>query len=659
LTIETAGRFTLLRKLPAGGMGRVFEAEDGTNGRRVALKLIDLGPDRDSLQIVKAERLGAELQKQLGAIDKRVTEIYEAGEMPNYFYIVMEYVDGQDISEIAFGKGLPPGFAARVAQDVLEVLEHAHHFTTHIEGRPAKGIVHGDLKPRNIRVTPDGQVKVLDFGIAKVLSLTRDFTQNVFASAQYSSPERMKTGEVDISSDLWGVGVVLYEVLTGHAYFEADNGPKLEHMIRNYQQLRPLPADWPEPLRQIVARALDPNPGSRYKTAAEFAGALAQFRKGLAGTPEGQGWTVPSPDAEATRRVSQGNNATFRTQRPAPSSPVPSSPVPSSPVPFSPMFPAEIDATRRTTREPSLPAATPNARRLPWKGPLVRIRTPLTSLLRILSILVLIVFLAAAYFFLSQYVVWREAGQLARDVESEKQQNLDAAWQQYTKLESRSHLPLILWSAEDALRDRLMSDADHTIVKYEESNGPPVLESEWVHARNEVAHALELEPSDKTIHGKLRLIDGQLARIRGNARHDGGLLEESQQDFEDAAKYMKKSPDPWLGLARLYIYSLHDVEHAEAAFKEAERRGHDIGKRETAQLADGYRYEGERTMALGDHAGSAADGQRYYDLADKDLAHARQLYQSILPWGGAATNLKKVDQSESQIEARRSAHREP
>jgi eukaryotic-like serine/threonine-protein kinase len=633
LTPEIAGRFTLLRKLPAGGMGRVFEAADPTNGRRIALKLIDLGSDPDSLQIVKAERLGAELQKQLGAIDKRVTEIYEAGEMPNYFYIAMEYVDGQDLSEIATGNGLSPGFAARVAQDVLEVLEHAHHFATNIEGRPARGIVHGDLKPRNIRVAPNGQVKVLDFGIAKALSLTRNFTHNVFASAQYSSPERMKTGEVDISSDLWGVGVVLYEVLAGHPYFEADNGPKLEHMVRNYQQLRPLPADWPEPLRQTVARALSPNPEVRFKTAAEFAAALQHFRSGLA----------PTADAEATRRVFQNGDATVRTQQ-----------VP----PFTPVFPLpEAEATRRTAREQSPPAAVPNFK--PWKGPRVRIRTPLRSLLRILAAFFLIVLLSVAYFLVSQYMVWQDAGQLARNLESEKQQNLDAAWQQYAKLARRSHVPLILWSAEDALSGRLMSDADHTIVKYQESNGPPVLESEWVHARNEVAHALELEPNDKTIHGKLRLIDGHLARIRGTARHDDRLLDESRQDFEDAAGYMKKSPDPWLGLARLYIYSLHDMDRAEAAFKEAGRRGHDIGKRETAQLADGYRYQGERTMALGDHATTSADAERYYDLADKDLAHARQLYVSILPWGGAAASLKKVADSQSRIEARRSAPRGP
>src|SRR4051812_24157118 len=100
MSVQTAGRFTLLRKLPAGGMGRVFEAGDPQSGRRVALKLIDLGMDADSQQIVRAERMGAELQRQLCASDSRVTQIFEFGEMPGYFYIVMEYVEGEDVSEI-------------------------------------------------------------------------------------------------------------------------------------------------------------------------------------------------------------------------------------------------------------------------------------------------------------------------------------------------------------------------------------------------------------------------------------------------------------------------------------------------------------------------------------------------------------------------------
>ncbi len=639
MTVQTAGRFTLLRKLPAGGMGRVFEADDPQTGRRVALKLIDLGADADSQQIVKAERLGAELQKQLCATDGRVAQILEFGEMPGYFYIVMEYVEGEDVSEIVHGKALAPDFAARVAQDVLEVLDRAHTLSTTIEGRPARGIVHGDVKPRNIRITPDGRVKVLDFGIAKALSMTRNFTQNVFASVQYSSPERMSTGEVDVSSDLWGVAVVLYEMLAGHPYFQAETGSKLEHLIRNYRQPSPLPGDWSEPLRQVVARALSPDPRVRYRTAAEFASALQRFRSGEVISP-----AAPPPFEEATRRVAQNTDATVRTQRPQTS--------PDG------AFATTADATRKAVPNNARSASTPKTVFAP-PPPFARRRSAAGRVLRVVSAGILIVVLVIGYMFLSEYMVWRKATQLASDLSSEKQQNLDAAWREYTQLASRSHVPMSLWSAKSALRERLMNDADHTIARYQESDAPAVPESDWIRVRAEVAHALELDPGDKNIHGKLRLIEGHLARIRGSARRDGRLLEESRQDFEDAAKYMKKSPDPWLGLARLEIYSLHDLEGGEAAIREAERRGHDIGKHETAELADGYRYEGERAIDAGHRAPTPADANRDYGVAGRNLDHARELYESILPWAGAAAGINRVNLSQGRLAARRSAVREP
>ena len=183
-------RFSITRKLPAGGMGRVYEAIDTSNGRRVALKMIDRGTDADTLQVLAAERLGVELHKRLYALDPRITAVYDTGETSEYLYIVMEYVDGQDLSELAAIERIGYPFAARIAQDVLEVLSIAHDFGTVINGHEYRGIVHGDIKPRNIRLTTVGQVKVLDFGIAKALSLTRSFTQNVFGSVQYSSPER-------------------------------------------------------------------------------------------------------------------------------------------------------------------------------------------------------------------------------------------------------------------------------------------------------------------------------------------------------------------------------------------------------------------------------------------------------------------------------------
>src|SRR3569833_4290896 len=222
-------------------MGRVFEADDPAAQRRVALKLIDLGTNQNNVEIVSAERTGAELQRRLCAIDTRVTTIYETGEMPRYFYIVMEYVQGRDLSELYTQSGLDPMVAARITQDVLELLDHAHNFSTTLDGRSIRGIVHGDLKPRNIRVTPGGDVKVLEFGIAKALSLTRNYTQNVLGSVQYSSPQRLLTGEVDVGADLWAAGVMLFEMLAGHPYFQAENGPKLDHLLRSYNRMLPLP----------------------------------------------------------------------------------------------------------------------------------------------------------------------------------------------------------------------------------------------------------------------------------------------------------------------------------------------------------------------------------------------------------------------------------
>ena len=624
---ETAGRFTLHRKLPAGGMGRVFEADDPVAQRRVALKLIDLGTDPDSLEIVSAERLGAELQSRLCAIDTRVTTIYETGEMPRYFYIVMEYVEGRDLSELYTQNGLEPMVAARITQDVLEVLDRAHNFSTILGDRSIRGIVHGDLKPRNIRVTPAGDVKVLDFGIAKALSLTRNYTQNVFGSVQYSSPQRLLTGEVDVGADLWAAGVILYEMIVGRPYFQAESGPKLDHLIRSYDRMLPLPEALPPTLRNILERALNPDQRVRYQTAAQFARDLQAFR-------DGEAVTSPS-DTEVTRRVQPGDDATRRTSRPQPERTQPPQPLP-------PPQPPQLDVTRKTV---AAPVWAPVAVQQIPRRPVSVVRT----LLRAIGAFFLAIVLLIGYLVVNEYLVWGSAHQLARDLSSEKQQNLDAAWSDYRKLSARSHLPISLWAARSELQKHLVADADRTIVKFRAPNGPPVSEADWTHARDELSRAIELDPGDKTLHGKIRLVDGHVARLRGTAEQDSRLLEDARQDFQAAAASMKKSPDPWLGLAALYFSSFHDLKHGEAAIRQANHFGYATGKRETAELADGYLYRAQRTIALGDQASSTAQATHYYRMAAPDLARARRLYESILPWDGAAESLKQVNDATDRI----------
>lgn len=246
------GRYEIIRKLAGGGMGRVFLAYDPLLNRQVGLKLIDAGADRDSIDVVAAERRGATLQDQLAKREQsgRVAQIFDVGDREGYFYIAMEYIEGEDLSELVANGPIDPQRAVTIALDVLDVLVKAHTFQTVIEDRAHRGIIHGDIKPRNIRITSSGQVKVLDFGIAKAVSMTRSITFNQFGSIPYSSPERLQTGDMDARSDVWSVAIVLFEMLTGKPYFVAE-GSKLEWTIRNYRALQPSIAGLPLSLIHI------------------------------------------------------------------------------------------------------------------------------------------------------------------------------------------------------------------------------------------------------------------------------------------------------------------------------------------------------------------------------------------------------------------------
>jgi serine/threonine protein kinase len=618
LNPRTFGRFEIQRKLPAGGMGRVYEALDPTNSRRVALKLIERGSDPDSMQVVAAERLGVELHKRLCALDPRVTAVYEFGETPDFLYIVMEYVDGRDLSELAAQEQLGHLFAARIAQDVLEVLDQAHRFRTTIEGREYQGIVHGDIKPRNIRLTTVGQTKVLDFGIAKAISMTRNYTSNMFGSTMYSSPERLKTGDVTVSSDLWAVAVVLYEMIARKPYFEAETQSKLEHMIRSYRTLRPIPENCPVPLQQILTRALSPYPEERYQTAADFTADLRAFRSD-------QPLAVVM-DMEATRRTDlrlteEDNTATIAN---------------------------ESEVTRRTDREAAAAQPVTPSRQTDKSKKEEKRSGPRWG--RVFGILFGLLFLYIAFVVFQEWRVWQDARALAHGLESERIQKVDAAWDQYQTIANRARTGVSLWTAQSALRNRLIADADRVINEYRVSDAPTVTENEWLRARQSLARAMELLPRDKVIRGKLRLVDGHIARIKGTARRDAKMLQDSREKFTESADLLGRQPDPWLGLSRLYFYSLRDVEHGEQALREAEKRGHEIGKRETAMLADGYRDRAERTLKEAVQAANRPEQDRYLERARKDFDRARELYESIIPWAGAAANLRKTYDGLDRIE---------
>ncbi|WP_180539292.1 serine/threonine protein kinase [Nevskia soli] len=319
-------RYQIVELVGRGAMGQVFRAKDTVTLNDVALKVVEApltGEDRD---IIEAERFGAELQRRLNLADNRVVRVNRFGDLDGSLFVDMEYVDGQDVAAALARGPLDAKFAAYVARELCQTLENLRAFKTTIGTRHFCGVIHGDLKPRNVRLDRRNAVRVMDFGIAKALSDTRNETVNLFASTAYCSPERLESGKMDSHSDLWSVGVLLYQMVSGRLPFDDENRMSLERRICSGGGPDPLPESCPEPLRQITAKMLARELCRRYQTAAEVNDDLARFQTGhFVVVPE-----VVVPE----------NDATVRTAAPA----------------------REFDAerTRRTVQE-SFPRMTPVA----------------------------------------------------------------------------------------------------------------------------------------------------------------------------------------------------------------------------------------------------------------------------------------------------------
>jgi eukaryotic-like serine/threonine-protein kinase len=605
---DTYGRYQIVRLVGRGAMGEVFLARDLLAGREVALKIVYKGSEPEDQDIVEAERLGAELQMRVCGADRRVAAVHTYGEIDGDLYIEMEFIDGEDLSALISRGQVNYAFAVHVARELCEMLENLRAFTTTIGERRFSGVIHGDLKPRNVRIDRQNQVKVLDFGIAKALTHTRKVTMNLFASTAYCSPERLETQNMDTHSDMWSVGVLLYQMIAQHLPFDEPTKERLERRIRSAQGPNPLPTSCPEPLRRIISKMLARDPARRYQTPVEVSEDLARFQKGQPILAE-----IPPP-AHAFE-----SDTTTRTTTPAVEQPA--------------------ARTLRTPR-PFFPAVRQK-------------HSP--AMLGCLAVSLLAGMLTVVYTF-QQLNFWDTAGKLKTALESERITNLDDAWAQYQSLNKRSHLPVFLWGAERALKKRLVAAADETISEYRNSDAPSIFEAQWMQARNNLSRALELDPGDSGIEGRLRLCEAHIDRIdsaglRTAARQK--KLNAAVNKFDEAADLLKHWPDPYLGLASLYIYDLSDVDKAEDALKDAARRGHPIGKRETAQLADGYRRRADRLWRQS-HTFAQMPGEErdYLDRAKKDYLHAEDLYQQAGLFGDASRNRLFAIQAEQRVEQR-------
>src|SRR6266542_806263 len=204
------GRYKVLRKLGAGGMATVYLAEDQELGRRVAIKILN---DRHANDEQFVERFRREAKNAAALSHPNIVSIYDRGEAEGTYYIAMEYLDGRTLKELLVRFGTPPvRIAVGYVRQILAGLAFAHKH----------GLVHRDIKPHNVLVDSGGHVKVTDFGIAR--SGTSQMTEagSIIGTAQYLSPEQARGAPVDQRSDLYSVGVLLYELLTGSVPFTGD-----------------------------------------------------------------------------------------------------------------------------------------------------------------------------------------------------------------------------------------------------------------------------------------------------------------------------------------------------------------------------------------------------------------------------------------------------
>ncbi|MCC6484215.1 MAG: protein kinase [Armatimonadetes bacterium] len=261
---NTLGRYEIIREI-ARSNDIVYEAVDPSIGRRVALKELQMPANLvGSAKRERIERFYREAKAAGHLTHPNIVTIYEVGEEAGRHFIAMEFLEGQTLQDTIEIRGaLPPQEAIDVALQVLDALGYAH----------TNGVIHRDIKPANIQMLPGGRVKLTDFGIARITaepSITA--SGQIFGTPSYMSPEQIAGKDIDARSDLFSVGVVLYEALTAAKPFTGDSVVTITYNIMNLPS--PRPAGVPEALADVVVKAMEKDPARRFQSAREFSDAL-------------------------------------------------------------------------------------------------------------------------------------------------------------------------------------------------------------------------------------------------------------------------------------------------------------------------------------------------------------------------------------------------
>ncbi|MCY4087340.1 MAG: Stk1 family PASTA domain-containing Ser/Thr kinase [Actinomycetia bacterium] len=291
------GRYRIIRRIGSGGMADVYLAEDEELGRRVAIKILN---DRYATDDLFIERFRREAQSAAGLTHPNIVSIYDRGEAQGTYYIAMEVIEGTSLKEMIITRGrLPARQAIDFTRQILAALRFAHR----------NGIIHRDIKPHNILIGLEEQLKVTDFGIARAGALSQ-MTEagSMLGTAQYLSPEQARGAPVTAASDLYAVGIVLYEMLTGKVPFGGDS--PVEIAMKHINETPSAPSAGaprvPAELDQVVLRAVAKNPIDRYQSAEDFDDDLVRAAKGLPVARQTKDAATAILSEVETTRVSDG-----------------------------------------------------------------------------------------------------------------------------------------------------------------------------------------------------------------------------------------------------------------------------------------------------------------------------------------------------------------
>ena len=650
------GPYEIHQEIGRGGMAVVFLATDTGTGQRVALRTV---PTYQAPDVLAAEQRGAELQEQFCRVSGFVPQVYKYGTEPDYFYVAMEYLDGENLSQAIRRGPLPETRAVAVAVELCRFLEDARGFTWRVDDREVRHLLHGDLTPANVRLTSDGRIKVLDFGIAKALSLSRKVTRNDFGSLAYLSPERIESGgDMDATDGFWALGVMLYEMLKGAPPFSAPDTRRLERVIVSRRPAPILEGICPVGMQAIVARLLGPTPPDRYPSAEAIRHDLERYQAGEQTDAQKQGWPGRAADEPETRRLAPpAEEAVTRRTVPPPLPAIARavSTPPTAPTPANRSAPAPVPITAPTGGpRPFVPPPVPPMTRREARRAARALPGPPSGMRRVLR-WALVVF--AALTLMNEVSVGRAARRVADTVPTRQLDTLGSAWSEYQRL-SDDGIGFGTARLRRVLTQRTMTLADRVIATYRDGL-KVVWEPQWKEARDMLARAAAANPDREEVEAALRYTEGHLARINGDARKAKGDDEEARREYADAITAFREAAelrsswaDPFIGLSRTFVAGLGDVDRGADALDQARRRGYNPGERETAQLAGGYAERGDSLWQSARDLRGMPQERDYLTRASQAYQQALDLYTGVPALTGVPTSVRRTQSGLERVKGR-------